>query len=173
MDPYLGEIRLFAGNYAPVDWALCNGALIAISQNTPLFTLLGSIYGGDGRTTFGIPDLRSRVPIGMGSGTGLTARALGSMGGSETMTLTTADMPAHSHILYASTDAATVEDPTNAIPATVATGTQFLTQSTTVNPVTMASTMVSSTVGNQAHPNIMPSMALNYIIALQGLFPTQ
>lgn len=171
MDPYVGEIRLFAGSYAPENWALCDGRLLAISANAPLYTLLGTIYGGDGRTTFGLPDLRSRVPIGMGTGTGLSSRTLGSMSGSEALTLTTANMPAHTHTLYASSDPATAEDPTNAVPAAVATGTQFLTQSSTVNPSYMASSMVSSTGGNQEHYNIMPSMALTYIIALQGIFP--
>ncbi len=110
-DPFVGEIRMFAGTFAPRSWALLNGQLIQVSQNNALFSLLGTTYGGDGRTTFGIPDLRGRLPVHAGSGPGLTSRALGQKSGSEKVGVTANELPAHSHVLRGSSDVANAPNP--------------------------------------------------------------
>src|SRR4051812_10485417 len=115
MDPFLGEIRIFAGNFPPRGWALCNGQLLAISQNTALFALLGTYYGGDGRTTFALPNLQGAAPIAQGQGPGLTERMLGESGGEAQVTLLQAEMPIHVHRTGASTNGSTGSDPTNSV----------------------------------------------------------
>ncbi len=167
MEPLLGTIIMFAGNFAPRGWAFCQGQLLPISQNTALFSLLGTTYGGDGRTTFGLPDLRGRVPLGEGAGPGLTPRTLGQKGGAESVTLTTAQMPSHAHALQANREDQTSKDPlnnylskieiyTNAAPDT-ALGTQSIT----------------TTGGSQPHENMQPFLGINFIIALEGVFPSR
>ena len=119
-DPFIGEIKMFAGNFAPRGWALCDGQLLAVSQNDALFSLFGTIYGGDGRTTFGLPDLRGRIPIHAGSGPGLSPRRLGAKGGAENVTLTTAQLPAHKHDIFASSAGASAGNPLNNVSANTA-----------------------------------------------------
>lgn len=170
-ESFLGEIRLFAGNFAPTGWALCNGQLMAISQNTALFSLLGTNYGGDGRTTFGLPDLQSRAPVHAGSsgGPGLTPRDVGETGGSSTVTLLSSEMPNHTHALSASAGDAGDRSPA---------AEKFANESGGVNsyaaagsPVAMALQMVGPTGGSQPHNNMQPYLAVTFIIALQGIFP--
>lgn len=168
-DQYLGEIRMFAGTYAPDGWALCDGQLLPIAQNEALYTLLGTTYGGDGRTTFGVPDMRGRVPISMGSGGGGNY-ALGQSGGTETVTLVETQMPAHQHLPGAQSAPSEEPLPTN----NVWSATQAFEQPASGTAlVAMNANAISSTGGNQAHANIMPFMPLSFIIATQGLFPTQ
>jgi microcystin-dependent protein len=152
-DPFVAEIRLFAGNFAPRGWAFCNGQLLPISQNTALFALLGTSYGGDGRTTFALPDLRGAVPVGAGRGPGLSDRVLGEQGGVPTVTLLRSELPAHG--VPASTARATTNRATDAVPAA---GGRYATGAVAqANPV--------------PHNNRPPHLGLHYIIALQGIFP--
>lgn len=175
MNPYLGEIRLFAGNFAPRGWAFCNGQIMSISQNTALFSLLGTFYGGNGQSNFGLPDLRGRVPVNQGNGPGLIERDVGESAGQEAVVLTSAELPVHSHALNAS--AATppslagggVDPSTSAqVPASPAKPKIYTTAEASVNMSTQA---IGFAGGNQAHNNMAPSLALNFIIALQGIFP--
>lgn len=172
-DPYLGEIRCFGFNFAPKGWAVAAGQIMAISQNTALFALLGTTYGGDGQTTFALPDLRGRVIIGYGQGAGLSDHFIGEQGGSETTTLTVAQMPAHSHTvapLGANTDATSVS-PAGMMPAAKARTTLYT--NVTSNVVPMASTTTSSVGGNQPIPILPPYLTMNCDIALEGIFPSQ
>ncbi|MEP3837559.1 MAG: tail fiber protein [Algibacter sp.] len=180
-DEYLGGISMFAGTFAPRGWAFCHGQLLSISQNQALFSLLGTIYGGDGRTTFALPDLRGRVAIGAGQGPGLSNRTLGQKFGTETATLSTAELPSHSHAV----------DPNSTIKIAVNTsageeadgnGKHIASQlnafnTTPTNSKTLAGTSITTTVhnsgGGQSHTNIQPSLAINYIICIQGQFPSR
>ena len=179
MDPFIGQIVMFGGNFAPRGWAFCNGQLLAISQNTALFSILGTIYGGDGRTTFGLPELRGRAAIHSGSSTGpgLTNRPLGSRGGSETNTLNTNNLPSHNHSprLRAESAAGTTGNPTNNLLGVVTTGADIYAPAVPAAEVDMSSDgIVSSNVGsNTAVNNMMPYQAVNYIIALVGTFPSR
>jgi microcystin-dependent protein len=163
-EPFIGEIRLFGGNFAPVGWALCNGQLLSISQNDALFALIGTTYGGDGQTTFALPDLRGRVPVHQGAGS-----VIGQTGGAEQVTLTANEVPAHGHALRATSVDGTSADPTNAIWAE----SDARTYSTSAPNATMHGTALGATGGGQAHPNMMPFVTVNFIIALQGVFPSQ
>ncbi len=167
-EPFLGEIRMFAGNFAPQGWALCDGQLLAISQNDALFSLLGTFYGGDGRTTFGLPDLRGRVPIHTGSGPGLSARSLGAKGGEETMTVTQAQLPTHSHAMQGSSDLADSPNPEGRVVATSTTVDLYINEAPAN---TLASDSISTIGGSQAHTNLMPFLCIHFIIALFGTFP--
>lgn len=164
MDPFLGEIRLVAFNFAPPGWALCAGQVLPISQNTALFSLLGNSYGGDGLSTFALPDLRGRVPVGAGQGATGTDYELGSTGGEEITKLTAAQLPAHSHRVRASTGESTTNNPSNGLPA--AGGAYTATRNTM-----MGATMIGRSGGGRPHDNRQPYVSLNYIIALQGIFP--
>lgn len=166
--PYVGEIRMFAGNFAPVGWAFCDGALLPISENEVLFQLIGTTYGGDGQETFALPDLRSRVPLHMGTGGG-ASYILGETGGVESVTLTSSQIPGHSHSLMASTDTANLSSPANAVTGEAASKLYRTPASTTV----MAASAVASTGGNQPHDNLQPYLVVNYIISLFGIFPSQ
>lgn len=166
-EPFLGEIRIFAGNFAPTGWALCEGQLLAISQNDALFSLLGTIYGGDGRTTFGLPDLRGRVPIHMGSGPGLTPRNIGSNSGAEEVTLTQANLPVHRHPMRASSASATTRQPAGNVLATALGGVYF----PNADPTSMDP--ANTTGGSTGHNNVMPSLVINFIIALHGIYPSR
>ena len=168
-EPFIAEIRIFAGNFAPRNWADCDGQLLPIAQNTALFSLVGTIYGGDGRTTLGLPDLRGRVPMHPGNGPGLTPRQLGSTGGSATVTLSQAELPAHTHTLHASTNDATTAQPAGRVPATTREDTYG--DGGTLMP--MAATAVQSVGGGQAHNNLQPYLALRFIIALQGVYSSR
>ena len=165
---------MFAGNFAPAGWALCNGQLLAISQNAALFSILGTTYGGDGKTTFGLPDLRGRVPMHPGTGTGLSARALGDMGGQETVTLTTAQMPAHAHTVTVGVDTlvATTDSPQGAVSARNASATPSYGKIANATLLQTAITVAPSG-GGQPHPTMPPFACVNFIIALTGIFPSQ
>jgi microcystin-dependent protein len=167
-EPYLGEIRMFGGNFAPQGWALCQGQTMAISENTALFNLVGTTYGGDGVNTFGLPDLRGRVPIHQGSN-GVSTYTVGQNGGDQTVTLTTTQIPGHSHPYPVSTDAGITSSPLGGVPAQSA-----IDQYSDAAPgATMASGVIGSTGGTQPHDNQLPAVAVNFIIALQGIFPTR
>ena len=168
-EPFVGEIRMFAGNFAPRGWAFCDGQLLAVSQNDALFSLFGTVYGGDGRTTFGLPDLRGRIPIHAGQGPGLSSRRLGSKGGSERVTLTVNQLPSHRHPLQASTQAAT-----DALPAGKVTAQTDSPLYGADSPFgNMASGAITNTGGSQAHTNLMPFLCVNFIVALVGIYPSR
>ena len=164
-DPFVAEIRIFTGNFAPTGWAFCDGQLLPISQNTALFSLLGTMYGGNGTTNFALPDLRGRHPMGVGQGPGLSDRAQGEVVGSETVTLLTSEIPAHTHPVVASSAGATSESPAG---ASFAEGDADNYASGAAS-VDMAST--AATGGSSPHNNLQPYLACNFIIALQGVFP--
>lgn len=166
-EPFLGEIKIVAFNFAPRGWAFCDGQILPINQNQSLYSLLGTMYGGDGRTTFALPDLRGRSPIHVGAADGGTNRALGSKAGEETHTLTGAETPAHTHPLNGTNDLATLNTPGGNVPARG--GSNFYGD---IPPATaMDAAAVSSTGGGQGHENMMPFLVLNFVIALQGIFP--
>jgi len=169
-EPFIGEIRMFAGNFAPRGWAFCDGQLLSISQNEALFSLLGTIYGGDGRTTFGLPELRGRIPIHMGSGPGLPPRSLGSKSGAETVTVTVSQLPAHTHPLQASQNTATERHPEGKVFAQTP-GVE--TYSHTGPVASMGASAVGNTGGSQWHTNLMPFLCINFIIALVGIYPSR
>lgn len=174
-EPFIGEIILFAGNFAPRGWALCQGQLMSIAQNTALFSILGTTYGGDGVTTFALPDLRGRVPLGQGQGPGLTPRVLGEESGSETVTLISTEIPAHNHQLLANTAAGSLPEPTNNVLAGVSdpnSGGLFNAFEATAN-TTLSPLAIGVTGGSQPHNNMQPYLCLNYIIALVGIFPSR
>jgi microcystin-dependent protein len=169
-DPYLSEIRMFGGNFAPLGWALCNGAMLNIAENDALYALLGTTYGGDGQTTFAVPDLCSRIPIHMGTNPTIgTTYPLGQAGGSEMVTLTTPQLPAHSHQAVAVAGSGNQVGPQGALWAGSA-----LNQFTTDAPnAAMAPNAVSAAGGSQPHDNMMPSLTINFIICTSGIYPSQ
>jgi microcystin-dependent protein len=180
----IGEIRMFAGNFAPRSWALCDGQLLPINQNQALFSILGTTYGGDGQTTFALPDLRGRFPMHPGNGPGLSPRNLGEEGGVENVTLTTAQMPTHTHpattqvTSEASDTEGTVTNPEDAIPAKSGSGDPDWADENNANielsdQMHNASTTVGSAGGNQSHNNMPPYGCVNFIICLQGIFPSR
>lgn len=170
-EPFIGQIAVVAFNYAPQGWAKCEGQLMSIQQNQALFALLGTTYGGDGMTTFRLPDLRGRVPMGDGTGSGLTPRVLGEMSGSETNTLTIAQMPMHSHSVNASTVDGDQNLPTGNIPA----NTKGLDKEYTASAAntTMSPSMIGVSGGSQPVNNMQPYTTLTYIIATQGIWPSR
>lgn len=178
MDEYLGMIKLFAGDFAPKGWAFCNGAMMSVSQNAALFSLLGTTYGGNGSTTFGLPDLRGRTPLCYGQGPGLQNIVQGEMAGTENVTLIAPQIPAHTHTLNASTTAGNAPAATDALLAVSngstdggdsITGLNYL----ATNPTTILAQASIGAVGGQGHENRPPFMALNYIICLNGLYPSR
>ena len=179
MEVYLGTILMVGFNFAPQGWALCNGQLLSIAQNTALFSLLGTTYGGNGQTTFALPDLQGRVPIHMGNGAGLSPYLLGQNGGSENVTLLANQMPQHLHTVATpcSTAKGTVTSPANAVPAVGVAVNEKVTYDvngyapTATSGQTMAAFNTANTGGNLGHTNIQPYLTVNFIIALQGLFP--
>ena len=169
-DPFIGEIRMFAGNFAPVGWALCDGQIMSIAQNTALFSILGTTYGGNGVNTFGLPDLRGRVPIHMGQGIGLSDYALGEVSGEENVALTTSQMPAHSHLVNAdSGDRGTSSHPNGQLLASSGTDSIYSSNADS----TMSPNMIQAAGANQPHSNIQPFLCVNFIIALNGIFPSR
>jgi microcystin-dependent protein len=168
--PYLGQLAIVPYNFAPVGWMFCDGQLLPISQYTALFSLLGTTYGGDGRSNFGLPDLRGRVPVGMGSGPGLSPIVLGEVGGVENVTLTVAQLPAHSHPLNASTLEAAVVSPTGSVLGSKARVPLYSGDSSLT---TMSSASIGSTGDNQPVPIRNPYLGLSYIIAVQGIYPAR
>lgn len=175
-DQFVAEIRMFGCNFAPKYWAFCNGQLLPISQNTALFSLLGTVYGGNGVSTFALPNLQGSVPVQQGQGPGLSNWDLGQQSGSDTVTLIASEMPSHTHALQASaTDATTPNPAGNRIgQGKYNSGAQrglIASYQTTAPNVTMADTALQPAGGSQPHNNLMPYLAMNYCIALQGIFP--
>ena len=166
-EPILGEVRMFAGNIEPDGWRFCDGRLLAIRDHLGLFSILGNSYGGDGRTTFGLPDLRGRVPMGKGAGPGLTNRRLGDEPGAESVILDVTQMPSHDHTLRATNSNATQTAPAGNILARASTP-QYLNASTSV---VMGSDAIGSSGSNAPHANVQPSTVLSFIIAVEGEYP--
>ncbi|HEY2393860.1 MAG TPA: tail fiber protein [Candidatus Angelobacter sp.] len=170
-DQFVAEIRIFAGNFAPTGWALCNGQLMPISQNTALFSLLGTTYGGDGKSNFALPNLQGAAPLQAGQGPGLSLYDLGETIGSSSVTLITTEIPAHSHGALA-VAAVGASDPTNNAWASGAKGFgNVYSPSVPATNVQMAPTCLSIAGGSLPHNNMMPYLCLTFIIALQGIFP--
>jgi microcystin-dependent protein len=170
-EAYLGELRLFPYNFAPSGWAMANGQTLSIAQNTALFSLLGTTYGGNGTTTFQLPDLRGRVPVSMGQGVGLSPYVLGETLGVESVTLSLPDMPAHSHSVNATSAKANQASPIGHYPATDAAGVTAE-YSTTTNGI-MNAGMIAPNGGSQPHENRQPTLVLTWCIALVGIFPSR
>jgi len=168
-DPYIGQIILVPYNFAPVGWARCDGQLLSIAQYSALFSLLGTQFGGDGQSTFALPDLRGRVPMGAGTGLGLTPTTVGEIKGTETNTLSVSQMPSHSHTVNAVTSEGNQNTPTGNVLA----DTKLLDKeySNAVTNTTMNTTMIGNAGGNQPVNNLQPSITLMYIIATQGIYP--
>jgi microcystin-dependent protein len=167
-DPFIGEIRMFGFGFAPQGWAQCNGQLLPIQENTALFSLLGTSYGGDGRTTFALPDLRSRVPVGQGQGPGLSSYAQGQAGGAETVTLTAAQMPGHVHPVKASSTTADSDQPAG---RTLARSAGHIYTDKPAASTDMNAAMLGQAGDSQPHGNIQPCLAVNFCIATEGIFP--
>jgi len=175
---YIGEIRMFGGYFAPLNWAFCNGQTLAISQNDVLYSLIGTTYGGDGIQTFALPDLQGRVPVCEGQGTGLTNRNLAEKAGTETVGLTQAQMPAHSHSLNATTSNAGTPNVNGQVPADVtSSGSKFYTVPFSGDnppvPQQLPATACTTSGGSQPHDNMMPYLCVTFIIALYGIYPTR
>lgn len=171
-EPFIAEIRIFAGNFAPRGWAFCDGQLLPVSQNTALFSLIGTTYGGDGRSTTALPDLQGRTPMHPGRGPGLTSRRLGQRTGVETVTLSEAQMPNHTHSLMTGNGPfnRSREPVNNSLNRGVG-GSQY--QTGTANQQTLATQAIPNTGGSQTHNNMQPFLAINFIIALVGLYPSR
>ncbi|HEY7281681.1 MAG TPA: tail fiber protein [Actinomycetota bacterium] len=167
-EPFLGEIRIFPYNFAPRGWAFCNGQILSISQNTALFALLGTTYGGNGQTTFALPDLRGRVAIHQGQGPGLSPYDLGEQSGVETVTLIGTQMPQHNHLVNAANNDATDSAPVGNVPAVIPSGGYTTTATGQMSP-----SMVGQAGGSQPHTNVQPFLTLSFCIALQGIFPSR
>lgn len=167
--PYIGEIRMFAGNFAPVGWALCNGAQLAISENEVLFQLIGTTYGGDGQSTFNLPNLSSRVPMHMGTGPTGQSYIIGEAAGAEQVTLTTSQIPAHSHVPLCNSGAGSQGDPSGGVWGQQTENTPY---NTTAPSITMATNAIGPAGGSQPHDNMVPFLVINFIISLFGVFPS-
>ena len=168
-DPFLAEIRIYPFNFPPKGWAFCNGQLVPLSQNTALFALLGTVYGGDGKSTFALPDLQGSVPVQAGQGQGLSQYGLGHQGGTETTTLLESEMPAHNHTLRASTqDNADVNQVSPEASFAPSTGGTYYQTSANASLAPQAAAVAG---GSVPHNNLMPYLALNFCIAMQGVFP--
>ena len=161
-EPYIGEIKMFGGNFAILGYAFCDGTLLPIDQNDALFNLIGTTYGGDGQTTFGLPDLRGRIPVHQGNGF-----QLGQLSGTETVTLPTAQIPSHNHAVAANSNTGSSGNPQGNIVA----GSTLTPYDTTAAANQMGGSGIGQTGGSQPHDNIMPYQCVNYIIALEGIFP--
>ncbi len=172
MEPFIGEIKLFAGNFAPRGWAFCDGQLMPIAQWQALFSILGTQFGGDGRTTFALPDLRGRVAVHPGTGPGLHSYRAGDKGGAEQVGLTVNQIPAHSHSLNANTNTGDHPDPAGAALADTKGRDRDYLKSGDVN-TSMSAQSIGSSGGGQPHENRQPYLAVHYIIALQGVFPSR
>lgn len=171
-DPFLAEIRMFGGNFAPYGWALCNGQLMAISQNTALFSLLGTTYGGDGRVTFGLPNLMGSAPMQQGQGAGLSARWLGENGGEQYVTLLTSEMAMHTHLPNALDSNGDQTTPANDVWAQARISKVSTNMYANTTPNQMMNPMTTGiTGGSQPHNNMPPYLCVSFIIALQGIFP--
>lgn len=172
--PFTGEIRMFGFGRTPQGWQTCDGSLLAISEYEVLFTLLGTTYGGDGQTTFAVPDLRGRLPLHQGQGPGLTNHVIGEIAGTETVTLIPQQMPAHTHTLMATTSAATAVTPgTSLLPGTVSGDTFYVNTITGNTAAPMSPQMLGVSGGSQPHENLMPTLTVQYCIATDGIYPQQ
>ena len=172
--PFLAEVRMFGGNFAISGWALCNGQILSIAQNTALFSLLGTNFGGNGTSTFGLPNLQASVPMGAGNGAGLTPRVVGEVGGQTSVTLTQSTMPAHNHTAKCDTADGTQASPIGGVWAEVKVGknaTNYYVAST--DGTQMNAGALSIAGGNGAHNNLQPYLTVTFIIALQGIYPTR
>ena len=167
-EPFIAEIRIFAGNFAPRGWAFCDGQLLPIAQNTALFALVGTTYGGDGRTSLGLPNLKDRAPMHPGDGPGLTQRRLGQSGGLAEVTLAESQLGNHSHNVPATNDAPNASSPTGAVPAMAP-----IYEAGDSGLAGMSADAVETAGGGQPHNNEQPLLSLNFIIALNGLFPSR
>jgi len=167
--PYVGEIRMFGGSFAPAGWAFCSGQLMPISENETLFNLIGTTYGGDGQETFGLPNLQSRVPIHAGTGPDGTTYQLGEMAGTEQETLSIQQIPNHTHPMMVSADQATTPNPSGNVLAAPLTATPFFAG----NPGMQLSPSITPTGGSQPHENMQPFLCVSFIISLFGIFPHQ
>jgi microcystin-dependent protein len=179
-EPYLGQIEAFPYNFVPKNWLPCQGQLLSIVQNTALFSLLGTTYGGNGIQTFALPDLQGRVAMGQGNGPGLTPRVIGEIEGEENHTILMAEMPAHNHLLNTAANASTTTNtdvPSATVLLTNATGVDATVNPYVVTPpaptVVMAATAITSTTGNLPHANMMPYLGLRFCIAMSGIFPSR
>ena len=175
-EPYVGEIRMFGGNFAPLTWAFCNGQLLSIAEYETLFSLIGTTYGGDGQSTFALPNLQGRLAVGMGQGPGLSNYGLGQTGGSEEVTLLTTNMPSHMHTLQATTTNATLSSPTGNLTGAVTGNSAFLyTKPGSPGPTlgNLSTQACSNAGGSQPHENIMPLQCVSFIISLYGIYPSR
>jgi len=171
-EPLLGEVRIFAGNFAPRGWAFCDGQLLSIAQNTALFSLLGTTYGGDGRTTFALPDLRGRAAVGTGTGPGISPVSQGQRSGTESYTITTNALPGHTHPMYGVSETGTAASPQSAYPAgTMRFDPEYTSSGTTV--LMNSGVIGTNSSTTQAVENRQPSLGVNYIIALVGIYPSR
>ena len=168
-EPFIGQITIFGYNFPPRNWAFCDGQLLPIAQNTALFSLIGTTYGGDGRTNFALPDLRGRVPMHPGNGPGLTRRTLGEKGGAQTITLTLAQMPAHTHQAMGSSTENDQETPEDNSWGVNELGDQYRDSANT----TMDTNMLKSAGSGQPHTNMQPYLGLYFSIALNGIYPSR
>lgn len=176
MDPYIGEVRIFSGSFAPTEWADCNGQLLPIPQYERLFSVIGATYGGDGRTTFAVPNLNGRVPVHQGSGPGLTPRQVGDKGGEVTVKLDTSQMPAHIHIAHALDNQGALSDPNGAVWTKTPKNTRPVSDSKGFAPtpdVAMSPLALGTAGADKQHNNMQPFLAVRFIIALQGNYPVR
>ena len=171
-EAFVGEVRMFGFNFAPVGWALCNGQLLPISQNTALFSILGTTYGGDGRSTFGLPNLQGQAALGAGSGPGLSPRFLGETAGVTTVTLDQATTPVHNHVVQGLAQPANLQAPTSADANSATPGEGVYSTGAAVN-VQMAAAMLGPFGGGGPHTNLQPYQVVNFCIAMQGIFPSR
>jgi microcystin-dependent protein len=177
-DAFLSEIRMFAGNFAPKGWAMCNGQLMSIQQNTALFSLLGTTYGGNGTSNFALPNLQASAPLHTGGtssqGAGLSLHVLGEVGGSQNVTLLASEMPSHTHAPTASKNPANTGNPNNAlVAATDPTNPIYVASSSPGSPLPFGPQAIAPAGGSQPHNNLQPYLVINFIIALQGIFPSR
>lgn len=170
-EPFIAEIRIFAGNFAPRSWAFCNGQLLPISQNTALFSLIGTTYGGDGRSTTALPNMEGRAPMHPGRGPGLTSRRLGQRGGTEMVSVNESQIPSHTHFVGASSERGDLFSPQNNHMARSSGGTVYKSAATNMEPLNDRTLDTSG--GSQPHNNMQPFLTMNFIIALQGLYPSR
>lgn len=172
--PYIGEIRMFGFGRTPSGWQACDGSLLPISQYDTLFSLLGTTYGGDGQSTFGVPDLRGRVPVHQGQGPGLSNYVIGQVAGTETVTVLPGQMPAHTHTLVATSGAATAVTPANSlVPGAISGETLYVSDTTGATVLAMSDQSTTQAGGNQPHENCMPTLTVQYCISTEGIYPSQ
>jgi microcystin-dependent protein len=172
MEGFLGEVKMFAGSYAPRTWAFCDGSLLKVAEYTALFSVLGTYYGGDGRTTFALPDLRGRVAVGTGSGTGLTPKHLGEKSGSETVQLSSDNLPPHNHKVKCdkkTSSRSLSADPVDKLPAQITQGEAYGSDAT--GDTVMNELMIENSGKGTAHYNLQPYLSINYIICVEGEYP--